>query len=321
MKILTNKQSTNRKDMVAMFSSHDDYYSFGYSKKMSENTSLNEWKHLLTTFPETDCLFFPLPTKNLFEINSTVAENIDTTYISNEPAAWCSYEMREINNKLKNDRKLIFHPFLWDWEFIGKHAKMIAKQGFTAVQGTPIQGVKANGVNWWEYYQPLGLDFYESPLGNLNEFKKMIKELHKYGLEYYQDVIFRHVAGSDDRNLTPHDKVCDWIKSYVLTDKRNVEPHEYLEGNRWAYTNEATGMPMLHIWDAEYQSCVKTFISILIGLGVDGLRIDQLKHYPTMNEGCDFLKNVLQPFEDELYLYGEVIDPQDKWECDIYTKY
>ena len=106
-----------------------------------------------------------------------------------------------------------------------------------------------------------------------------------------------------------------------MTDKRNVEPHEYLEGNRWAYTNEATGMPMLHIWDAEYQSCVKTFISILIGLGVDGLRIDQLKHYPTMNEGCDFLKNVLQPFEDELYLYGEVIDPQDKWECDIYTKY
>ncbi len=32
MKTLTNKQSSNVKDMVAMFSSHDDY-SFGYSKK------------------------------------------------------------------------------------------------------------------------------------------------------------------------------------------------------------------------------------------------------------------------------------------------
>ena len=78
---------------------------------------------------------------------------------------------------------------------------------------------------------------------------------------------------------------------------------------------------MMHIWNVEYQNCVKSFISSLIKLGVDGLRIDQLKHYPTYNEGCDFLRNALQPFEDSLYLYGEVIDPQDKWECDIYVNY
>ena len=321
MKTLTNKQSSNVKDMVAMFSSHDDYYSFGYSKKMPEHVSLNEWRYLLTIFPETDCLFFPLPTKNLFEINSTVAENIDTTYISNEPAAWCSYEMREINHKLKNNRKLIFHAFLWDWDFIAKHAKMIAKQGFTAVQGTPIQGVKGNGSNWWEYYQPLGLSLHDSPLGTIDEYDKMIRELHKYGLEYYQDVIFRHCAGADDGNLYPHEKVEASMKLNWLDGKRNIQDFEYAQGNRWAYTNEATGMPMMHIWNVEYQNCVKSFISSLIKLGVDGLRIDQLKHYPTHNEGCDFLRNVFQPFEDSLYLYGEVIDPQDKWECDIYVNY
>lgn len=321
MKTLTNKQSSNVKDMVAMFSSHDDYYSFGISKKMPEHISLSEWKYLLTKFPETDCLFFPLPTKNMFEINPTVSENMDTNYISNEPAAWCSYEMREINHNLRNDRKLIFHAFLWDWDFIAKHAKMIAKQGFTAVQGTPIQGVKGDGSNWWEYYQPLGLQFYEAPLGSLNSYKKMIKELHKYGLEYYQDVIFRHCAGVDNGSLYPHEKVCNWLHPYILTDKRNVEQWEYSEGNRWVYTNEATGMPMMNLWNPEYQKHVKTFISTLVGMGVDGLRIDQLKHYPTHDEGCDFLRNVIQPFEDSLYLYGEVIDPQDKWECDIYIKY
>ena len=69
MKFLTNQTvNSNKKMSVVWYDSHDCYWTFGYTKKMGSDMILNEWEHLLRTFPESALLFYPHPDHNYVNI-------------------------------------------------------------------------------------------------------------------------------------------------------------------------------------------------------------------------------------------------------------
>ena len=106
------------------------------------------------------------------------------------------------------------------------------------------------------------------------------------------------------------------MKEFWLSDKYDNDDYN----DRWKCVNLPTGMPMMNIWDHRYQEECKKFLTKLKEVGITGFRLDQLKHYPTREEGCDFLYNVFNDFESTTYIYGEVLDyPRNM--CDMYTKY
>lgn len=285
MKVCGNGRTTHMINSVIFTDSHDIYYTWNRSRDMSCEMQLNEWEILLKNNPDSDVLFFCHP-----------KEEADRNGWE-EP--WKTKRIRELNLKYKNNRHIIFHAFLWTYSSIRELSPFIKYQGFDYIQVTPCQGVKGDGKEFWEYYQPLKMSFCDNPLGTREEFINMCKETN-----IIMDVIFRHVAGDNYGNLIPHHKVDNNLLKYVLTDKVNCDDYS----NRWEYTNLATGMPMMNIWDEEYQKVCIEFIEELISYGIKGLRLDQMKHYPIHSEGCNFLRNVFKPYEDKLILYGEIID-------------
>ena len=305
MKVGTNQTVTSDKKMaVVWYDSHDSYWTFGYTKKMGSDMCLDEWENLLKTFPDSDVLFCPHP---------------DSDYIDrNESIPWVTDRMRYLNKKYGNGRKIILQAFLWSFNKIYNDAYIIKQQGFTDVQITPVQGVKDDNAEFWHYYQPLGLDFYDSPIGNFDEYSTMISHLRELSLGVIQDVIFRHCAGNNtyQERLIPNYKVSDVMKEFWLSDKYDNDDYN----DRWKCVNLPTGMPMMNIWDHRYQEECKKFLTKLKEVGITGFRLDQLKHYPTREEGCDFLYNVFNDFESTTYIYGEVLD-YPRHMCDMYTKY
>ena len=75
------------------------------------------------------------------------------------------------------------------------------------------------------------------------------------------------------------------------------------DNDRWQCTRRCTGMPMLNYDNPELQKLYKRFLDELVFIGVDGFRLDQLKHYALPEEGG----KVLELFS-RYNMYGEAIN-------------
>ncbi len=85
--------------------------------------------------------------------------------------------------------------------------------GITAVELLPVQQFDEQDVppplkNYWGY-NPIvffaphrGYSYQQTPLGPVNEFKDMVKALHRAGIEVILDVVFNHTAEGDHTGPT-----------------------------------------------------------------------------------------------------------------------
>ncbi|MCW6034832.1 glycogen debranching protein GlgX [Spirulina subsalsa FACHB-351] len=101
--------------------------------------------------------------------------------------------------------------------------------GITAVEVLPIhqfdeQDVKPGLVNYWGYST---LGFFaphwqyssrKDPLGPVNEFRDMVKALHKAGIEVILDVVFNHTAEGNEEGPTLSFRGLDNPTYYLLED-------------------------------------------------------------------------------------------------------
>ena len=101
--------------------------------------------------------------------------------------------------------------------------------GITAVELLPVfqfdwQDAPPGLTNYWGYapvsfFAPHGR--YSSradPLGTLDEFRDMVKALHRAGIELILDVVFNHTAESDERGPTMSFRGLDNSTYYMLED-------------------------------------------------------------------------------------------------------
>lgn len=295
MKVLTNTRCSDMKKALVYCDSHDLHYEFKVTQRLTGRILMNEWDYLLKSNSESDVLFFIKP--------------FDDT--------WKSNEIRETNARYKNNRRIGLHMFWWKYKDITNVLDVVKQQNFDFIQITPCQGIKENNNRFWIFYQPLAMRFVDNPMGNKEELKELCKKAKELGITVVADVIMRHVAGNNRGELKPSEKVDEKLLPYILNDKINCDNYE----DRWKYTNLCTGMPMMNIWDEEYQKVCRDFLDELIDIGITGIRLDQLMHYPTRNEGCSFLKNVFEPYEDKFdMIYGEIIF-KSKEINDLYINY
>ena len=107
--------------------------------------------------------------------------------------------------------------------------------GITAVELLPIQqfdpfDAPTGRLNYWGY-SPIsffaphnGYAINQDPLGALNEFRDMVKALHKAGIEVILDVVFNHTAEGDENGPTFSWKGLANRTYYILTeDKRHFK--------------------------------------------------------------------------------------------------
>ncbi|HXX58995.1 MAG TPA: alpha-amylase family glycosyl hydrolase, partial [Thermodesulfovibrionales bacterium] len=104
--------------------------------------------------------------------------------------------------------------------------------GITAVELLPVfqfdaQDCPPGKVNYWgfapvSFFAPHeGYSARRDPLGPVDEFRDMVKALHRAGIEVILDVVFNHTAEGDDRGPTLNLRGLDNSIYYILEQDRS----------------------------------------------------------------------------------------------------
>lgn len=221
---------------------------------------------------------------------------------------------------------VILHAFDWRYTDIANNAGRIAGLGYGAVLIPPPLYSDVFGGEWWQRYQPKDYRILRSYLGNKAGLEKVIAALHNNGVRVYVDIVFNHMANENrpDRFNFPGD---DELKRYKL--ERDSFEKDRLYGDLdvglfspwdfnpygaikdWMDAYQATeyslsGLPDLDLnqWVIEQQrECLRA----LNRMGVDGYRVDAVKHLPETH--------IRSVFETEdmagRYLFGEALTSND----------
>ncbi|MBR2715102.1 MAG: starch-binding protein, partial [Ruminococcus sp.] len=223
----------------------------------------------------------------------------------------------------------ILHCWNWSFDNIRKNMQLIASQGFTAVQTSPIQSSKeSTRESWssvqnsaWVYYQPISFNIEQNSwnaLGTKTQFEAMCKEAHKYGVKVIVDAVFNHMANDSSENtINPQ------ISSDLRDDKNCWYSITWNTSNwedRYDVTHNClSGFPDLNTSNPKVQNYAIGFLKECIDAGADGFRFDAVKHIETPADAygtaSDFWPNVLgtatyhaqQTRGITPYYYGELL--------------
>jgi alpha-amylase len=229
-------------------------------------------------------------------------------------------------------RDAILHAFNWRYSDIASRAPAIADAGYGAVLLAPPLYSDDKGSAWWQRYQPKDYRVLRSFLGRKRDLCGAIRALHDRGVRVYADLVFNHMA--NEKAFRP-DEPYSFPGTAELfryaTERPNFE-RDRLYGNldvglfgpqdfhpqgdivSWTSGTEVQsgwlgGLPDLSLnpWVvAQQRECLKA----LSALGLDGFRIDAMKHMPIEHLGQVFQIEELAG----KYVFGETLtcsDPEE----------
>ena len=196
----------------------------------------------------------------------------------------------------------------------------IKRQGFDAVQISPLQNTKDDhSREWWMLYQPINFNI-GNRIGDESSLKRLCDEAHKNGLIIVADAVINHLASVDNiGSLEPH-PLCDkdiLNNPDCFKTKINISNWD----DRYQVTNYCMFLPGLNPNNKIVQEKITAMLNHYIELGVQGFRFDAAKSIALPEEGCDFFPNVTYSLNKWLpILYGEVLFA-DKELIKKYAKY
>ena len=191
---------------------------------------------------------------------------------------------------------------LWEWNWRSVSAactNQLGPAGYGAVQVAPPQesvslATSDNGAHpWWEVYQPVSYGL-TSRMGTRAEFAAMVTACHAAGVRVYADAVVNHMAGSNNTLTTAYGGSTFSPSGYTYP----AVPYAYDDFHHandgycadddaviddWNTTAEVQNCMLLSLSDLKTQSSavrakIAGYLNDLIGLGVDGFRVDAAKH-------------------------------------------
>ena len=100
------------------------------------------------------------------------------------------------------ERQVIFQAWMYGLNEIP--VEEVAKQGFTAIQTSPLQPIKekihSNLDNAWAIYQPIDYTI-GNDLGTLEDLRNLADRCHANGLKLIVDIVMHHVANEKGNDI------------------------------------------------------------------------------------------------------------------------
>lgn len=218
---------------------------------------------------------------------------------------------------------VILQVFNWPFSRITENLDNLAEQGYTHLHVSP-PSLSINRTEWWARYQPLDYRVIDGPLGDEQAFAEMNEKAEQVGIKIIADVVLNHMANADfarynsrytdnpeqlfypdpqsrdkfgtDILFTPD----DFSNTGCISDYNN---RQEVVNNRLCLGFPDKGLPDLNLYRPNVLRAQQQFLRKLVDLGVDGFRIDALKHLPP-----EYIRQVLQGTESEnLLVFGEII--------------
>ena len=198
-------------------------------------------------------------------------------------------------------RQIVFQA--WMFRLSEIPVEEIARQGFTAIQTSPLQPIKEtiyeNLSNAWAIYQPIGYTI-GNDLGTEEDLRNLSERCHRNGLKLIIDVVFRHLAnerGNDVYHTIPYEYRHYYPESFI-----NITNWE----DEWELTHKSlSGLPALDLTNEHLQKVQFNYLKKLKELGADGFRFDAYKHI-TKEYRIKLAEEVKKLGMME-YTYGEMI--------------
>ena len=198
-------------------------------------------------------------------------------------------------------RKIVFQAWLWKLKNIP--VEEIARQGFTAIQTSPLQPIKepirSDLNNAWAIYQPIDYTI-SNDLGTEEDLRNLANKCHDNGLKLIVDVVLHHVAnerGNDVSHLVKDEYRYFYNDSFININDYN---------NEYELTHRSlAGLPALDLQNETIVKAQFNYLKQLKAAGADGVRIDAYKHL--IKSYRIRLAQELKELDMYEHSYGEVI--------------
>ncbi len=223
--------------------------------------------------------------------------------------------------------EVILHAFNWRYADVAARADEIKNNGYKIVLVSPAY--RSEGSQWWARYQPQDYRLIDSPLGNTDDFRNMVKTLKNAGVKVYADIIFNHMANEaaqrQDLNY-PGERLLNLYRSnaaYYNSQKLFGDlRYNFLSGfdfnntgcitnyrdvgqvifNRICSGDRDAGLPDLKENDWTILQA-QNYLRALKAFGVSGFRIDAAKHMTFGQLNRIFTSDIKRG----VFLFGEII--------------
>lgn len=217
-------------------------------------------------------------------------------------------------------RDVIVHLFEWPWASVASECtNVLGPKGFGAVQVSPPQEhvvLPGQGYPWWQDYQPVSYRL-QSRRGDRTAFANMVSTCHSAGVKIYVDAVINHMAGGASTGAGSDGSTYSHYSypsvPYGSGDFHHCGRHGNDDIQVWTDRWEVQNCELVDLADlateASYvRSKLDGYLNDLLGLGVDGFRVDAAKHIPVgdlqaIYNGLSNTTGGVRP-----YIYQEVIE-------------
>ncbi|MGL5857637.1 MAG: carbohydrate-binding module family 20 domain-containing protein [Angustibacter sp.] len=209
------------------------------------------------------------------------------------------------------DNDAIVHLFEWNWASIGRECtSVLGPRGYGGVQVSPPQEhvvLADRGYPWWQDYQPVSYQL-SSRRGDRAAFAAMVDACHGAGVQVYVDAVVNHMTGSDATGGTGSGGNPFQPYSYPAVPYSRSDFHDPCAIQDYTNRGQVQNCQLSSLTDLRTESptvrdALSAYLRDLIGLGVDGFRVDAAKHLPVED-----LAAVLSAAGGTPYVYQEVIE-------------
>lgn len=181
--------------------------------------------------------------------------------------------------------------FQWKWKDLATECtQYLGPAGYGAIQISPPSASKVTNA-WWGVYQPVNYTSFNSVLGTEAELRSMIQACHNAGVRVYADVVVNQLAGDSSATAGVASDGSTWnaaTLSYPYFSANDfhsnctIQDADYQTASGRANVQNCrlSGLPDLKTESAYVQGQIVNYLSTLLGMGVDGFRIDAAKHQP-----------------------------------------
>ncbi|GAB3280296.1 carbohydrate-binding module family 20 domain-containing protein [Actinocorallia lasiicapitis] len=196
-----------------------------------------------------------------------------------------------------NDSEVTANLWEWNWPSVASACTThLGPAGYGAVQVAPPQESvslpsSADGAHpWYEVYQPVSYRL-DSRFGTRAQFTAMVAACHDAGVRVYVDAVVNHMAGTNNGGgVTGYAGTAFTGYSYPAVPYGNGDFHHPGDPcptsgaiNDWNNEAQVTGCELLSLSDLytekdSVRGKIAAYLNDLIGIGVDGFRVDAVKH-------------------------------------------
>ncbi len=200
------------------------------------------------------------------------------------------------------------------------------------LQDLGVDTIWINPINESDSYHKYDvIDYYsiDSDFGTLEDFEKLIDEAHKRDINVIMDLVINHTSSKHkwfvDAKENSESIYRDYYRFYDFSDGFNTystkDGWTKLDDETYYFSSFWSEMPELNFENPKVTKEIYDIADFWLEKGVDGFRIDAVKHLfdpreypkgtPTLNNNIEWLQNFkshLQLTNPNVFIIGEVYD-------------